>query len=48
MKLKDQVVLITGAATGIGRASALLFAGEGAAIFIADVNDAGAAPTYAR
>ena len=45
MKLKDQAVLITGAATGIGRASALLFAGEGAAIFIADVNDAGAAET---
>ncbi len=39
MKLKDKVALITGAATGIGRATAILFAGEGARIVIADIKD---------
>lgn len=39
MKLKEQVALITGAATGIGRASARLFAQEGARVAIADIND---------
>jgi NAD(P)-dependent dehydrogenase (short-subunit alcohol dehydrogenase family) len=39
MKLKDKVALITGAAGGIGRESALLFSREGAAIIAVDVND---------
>ena len=38
MKLKDRVAIITGAASGIGRATALLFAAEGAKIVVADVN----------
>ena len=42
MRLEDQVVLITGAATGIGRACALTFAREGARLLIADVNEADA------
>ncbi len=47
MKLKDKVALITGAAGGIGRESALLFSREGAAIVVVDVNEAGARETAA-
>lgn len=38
--LKDKVIVITGAASGIGRASALLFAREGAAIVACDRDEA--------
>jgi NAD(P)-dependent dehydrogenase (short-subunit alcohol dehydrogenase family) len=38
MRLKDKVALVTGAASGIGRAVATLFAEEGARILLADVN----------
>ncbi len=40
MRLEGKVALITGAGSGIGRESALLFAREGAKIVVADVNDA--------
>ncbi len=43
MRLAGKVALITGAGAGIGRASALLFAREGAAITVVDMN-----PTTAR
>jgi NAD(P)-dependent dehydrogenase (short-subunit alcohol dehydrogenase family) len=43
MRLKDKVALITGASSGIGRESALLFAREGASVLVADVNDAAGA-----
>ena len=41
MRLQDRVAIITGAASGIGRATALRFAEEGAAVVIADINRAG-------
>jgi NAD(P)-dependent dehydrogenase (short-subunit alcohol dehydrogenase family) len=47
MRLQNKVALITGAGSGIGRESALLFAVEGAKIVVADVNDAGGEETVA-
>jgi len=48
MRLEGKVALITGAGSGIGRESALLFAREGAKIVVADVNDAGGAGVVAE
>jgi NAD(P)-dependent dehydrogenase (short-subunit alcohol dehydrogenase family) len=45
MKLKDKVSVVTGAASGIGKATAINFAREGAAVMCADVNDEGAEAT---
>ena len=42
MKLRGKTALVTGAASGIGREIALLYAREGAAVAIADLNLAGA------
>jgi 3-oxoacyl-[acyl-carrier protein] reductase len=39
MKLRDQIALITGGSRGIGRATALLFAQEGADIAFCHLND---------
>ena len=38
MRLKDKVALITGAGSGIGLQTVLLFAKEGASIVAVDVN----------
>ena len=47
MRLKDRVVAITGGGLGIGRATGLLFAAEGAQVALGDV-ETGAAETVAR
>ena len=39
---KDKTILITGAASGIGEATALIFAREGASVVCADINGDGA------
>lgn len=45
MRLNNKVAVITGAGSGIGRASAVLFAREGAKVAVADINDAGGEET---
>ena len=39
MRLKDKITIVTGAAHGIGRAIALRFAEEGAAVLVADIDE---------
>lgn len=45
MLLKDKTVVLTGGASGIGRATVLLLAREGARILLCDINQAGAEET---
>ncbi len=41
MKLENKVTIITGAGSGIGRETALLFVKEGAKVVVADINEMG-------
>ena len=45
MRLQDKVCLITGAGSGIGEATAKLFAREGARVIVADIDEAAAKRT---
>ena len=44
-QLADKVGLITGAGSGIGRATALVFAREGAKVVVSDIDDEGGEET---
>jgi NAD(P)-dependent dehydrogenase (short-subunit alcohol dehydrogenase family) len=48
MRLKGKVAVITGAGSGIGQATAVLFAQEGAKVGVADINAAGVEETVRR
>ena len=44
-RLEDKVAIVTGGASGIGKASALTFAKQGAKVIVADVDVEGAKET---
>jgi len=48
VKLKGKVSIVTGAGSGIGRATAILFAKEGARVVVADVDEAGGRETVRK
>ena len=48
MKLENKVAVVTGAASGIGQAIAILYAKEGAKVVVADINQQAAAAVVAQ
>lgn len=48
MRFKNKTTIVTGAASGIGQATALRFANEGAKVFCVDVNDTGLKETLGK
>jgi len=48
LRLENKVAIITGAGSGIGRETAMLFAKEGAKVVVADVNEKGGEETVAE
>ncbi len=45
MRLKDKVAIVTGGASGLGKAIALRFASEGAIVIVVDLNESAMAQT---
>src|SRR3974390_407735 len=48
MEMQDRTVVVTGGASGIGKATAFLLAREGARVFIGDIDEAGGATNPAQ
>ena len=48
MRLKDKVALVTGGGSGIGAATSVLFAAQGAKVVVSDLNEASALGTVAE
>ena len=46
-QMANKVAIVTGGGSGMGRATSVLFAQEGAAVVVADINDAGGRQTVA-
>src|SRR5215213_94203 len=47
-RLEDRIAIVSGAASGLGRAIALGYAGEGAHVIVVDQNEAGGQATAAE